>query len=115
MTAYDPDEAYSIPLGTLGFVYDHRDSSHVLFKGHRSGTRFHVHVVESGATDATDMLAFRDYLRHDHDEAARYAALKQSLAARFATGNEYADAKTAYVRQILGLARRRAADHGRST
>jgi GrpB-like predicted nucleotidyltransferase (UPF0157 family) len=106
---YDPQEAYSIPLGTIGFVYDHRDESHVLFKGDREGVRFHLHVVEGTARDATDMLVFRDYLRDHHEEATRYAALKQSLARRYAKASEYADAKTSYVREIVRIAGRQAA------
>jgi hypothetical protein len=43
---YDPEEPYRRPLESLGYAFDHRDDSHVLFKGAPPGMPFHVHVVD---------------------------------------------------------------------
>ena len=66
--------------------------------------QFHVHVVESSAKDAMDMVAFRDYPRNHHEEASRYAALKRHLAASYVNASEYAAGKTAHVQEIVRLA-----------
>jgi GrpB-like predicted nucleotidyltransferase (UPF0157 family) len=48
-----------------------------------------------------ERLLFRDYLRKSPEEAARYHALKQELAARFADDREaYTEAKGEYVRTV---------------
>ncbi len=74
----------------------------------------HVHMVDLsvsqdpclGEFTFADRLLFRDYLRADPDEAARYAALKRDLAARFPEDREaYTGGKTEYVDRIMQKAR----------
>jgi len=47
------------------------------------------------------MITFRDYLRTHPDEGRRYEQLKHTLADRYSDGDEYADAKSEYVRGVL--------------
>ena len=52
--------------------------------------------------EAQRMLAFRDHLRAHPDDRARYATEKRRLAAQKWTYiQDYADAKTAVVQEIL--------------
>jgi GrpB-like predicted nucleotidyltransferase (UPF0157 family) len=51
------------------------------------------------------MLAFRDHLRRDPADRALYEATKRTLAARtWARIQDYADAKTAVVGEIMSRA-----------
>lgn len=66
----------------------------------------HLHVVEVGSWFWTQQLAFRDYLRQHQDAAARYAALKRDLAARFPDDREqYTAAKSDFIAACLPGAR----------
>jgi len=98
---YDPETPYRDGLASLGYVLDHRDGAHVLFRGRHDGQRVQVHVVEEGADEAWMMVAFRDYLRAHPDEARRYGELKQVLAARHWDTAAYAAAKSDYVSEIV--------------
>ncbi|MBC8139939.1 MAG: GrpB family protein [Armatimonadetes bacterium] len=66
----------------------------------------HLHIVEPDS-QMWEQLLFRDYLRLHNDEAARYAALKHDLAARFRTDREaYTEGKSAYIAEVMKSARR---------
>jgi GrpB-like predicted nucleotidyltransferase (UPF0157 family) len=66
---------------------------------------YHVHLVEDDGALWREYLAFRDFLRRHADVAARYAALKRSLAARFPTDREaYTDGKAAFVGETIAMA-----------
>jgi GrpB-like predicted nucleotidyltransferase (UPF0157 family) len=95
--SYDPETPYRGPLESLGYVFDHRDETHVFFVGSPGGERFHVHVVEESSEDSRMMITFRDYLRADREEARRYEALKQALAEEHGDADAYANAKSSYV------------------
>ncbi len=70
----------------------------------------HVHMTELDG-DMWHRLLFRDYLRSNPDEAARYAALKRDLAARHAADREaYTAAKAAYVDEVMTKAERAIAE-----
>jgi len=103
--AYDPEEAYRIPLESLGYVFDHRDEIHAFFEGHPEGIATQVGVEEESSEDPRRMIAFRDYLRTHPDEARRYEQLKHTLADRYRDGNAYADAKSEYVMEVVRRAR----------
>jgi GrpB-like predicted nucleotidyltransferase (UPF0157 family) len=67
----------------------------------------HVHLCEEGSVLERRHIAFRDRLRADAQAREQYAALKQGLARlhRGATHEErqrYVDAKSEFVRRILG-------------
>lgn len=91
-------------LAVLG--YEHRgelgvDGRHA-FAWPAHEPRHHLYVCVPGSAGLQDHLAFRDALRANRALAARYAALKQELAARFAHDRErYVEGKTAFVRDVL--------------
>jgi GrpB-like predicted nucleotidyltransferase (UPF0157 family) len=67
---------------------------------------FHVHMVQVGSPFWADHLLFRNYLRRHPEEAARYAALKQDLAARHGKDRDaYTADKTDFVQGTLERAR----------
>ena len=103
---------YAVPiLEALGYGYwrDNPDPSRLFFvRGlppHGPRT-YHIHIVEMSMSGRDwNKIAFRDYLRAHPDEAARYAALKQTLAARFCNDREaYTDGKSEYIQRVLSLA-----------
>jgi GrpB-like predicted nucleotidyltransferase (UPF0157 family) len=66
-----------------------------------------LHVFTTGSPEVGRMLAFRDRLRADDGDRERYAAAKRSLARReWRYLQEYADAKTAVVEEIVARAGR---------
>jgi len=65
----------------------------------------HIHMVEAKSTFWNRHLLFRDYLRAHQEIAAQYATLKRDLATReWEDMNEYADAKTAFIRNVEACA-----------
>jgi GrpB-like predicted nucleotidyltransferase (UPF0157 family) len=61
-----------------------------------------VHVFTAGSSEIDRMLAFRDRLRSVPEERERYLAAKRELAARrWRYVQDYADAKTQVVEEIL--------------
>src|SRR3954453_7132488 len=73
---------------------------HRLFKG--PDTAINLHVFSAGAAEVQRMLRFRDRLRTDDAARNRYECVKRELAVRtWRHVQDYADAKTAVVDQIL--------------
>ena len=73
---------------------------HRLFKG--PDTDVNVPVFSAGCPEVERMLRFRDWLRADAPDRELYARVKRELASRDWTYvQQYADAKTEIVRQIL--------------
>jgi GrpB-like predicted nucleotidyltransferase (UPF0157 family) len=65
----------------------------------------HLHLVPFGSTTWVQTLAFRDALRREPEVAARYAHLKQELAARFKYDREaYTEGKLPFIQSVLGNA-----------
>ena len=61
-----------------------------------------LHVFGPGTDEVDRMLAFRDRLRTDPEARRRYEATKRELAARhWEHVQDYADAKSAVIAQIL--------------
>ncbi len=103
--------AFVGPLRGLGYVFwaENPKTDRLFFvKGmppYGARRTHHVHVTEPTG-EPWQRLAFRDYLRAHPDEAKRYERLKFDLAARHRNDREaYTDAKTAYVDEIVALAR----------
>ena len=69
------------------------------------GQRTHrVHMAPQGH-EIWKGLVFRDTLRSHSEEASRYAALKQELAAGYREDRErYTQAKTEFVRKVTSRA-----------
>jgi len=66
----------------------------------------HIHMVAAGGEFWQRHLLFRDYLRANPVVAASYAVLKRELAGiEWDDVNDYADAKTAFIKNIEHRAR----------
>ncbi|HEU4971280.1 MAG TPA: GrpB family protein, partial [Gaiellaceae bacterium] len=73
---------------------------HRLFKG--PDTNVNLHTFSEGCEEIDRMLAFRDWLRTHDDDRLLYATAKQELAAReWRHVQNYADAKSAVVQEIM--------------
>jgi GrpB-like predicted nucleotidyltransferase (UPF0157 family) len=72
----------------------------------RTPTRdVHLHVFTAGSSEILRLVTFRDRLRDNPEESALYATTKKRLAATdWPTMQEYADAKTEVIAQILDRA-----------
>ncbi len=62
---------------------------------------FHIHMVQNGGLFWKRHLLFRDFLRENEITKNEYASLKRQLAKRdWIDGNEYAEAKTEFIKAI---------------
>jgi len=106
VTVDDPsDEPGYLPdLTELGYRLAVREPEWFEHRCLRSDwPRVNLHVFGVGCPEVERMLAFRDRLRTDVDARNRYAGEKRRLAAReWAEVQEYADAKSAVVTEIIG-------------
>ena len=98
------DEPRYVPqLEAAGYVLRIREPEwfeHRMFRG--PDTPINLHVFSSGAAEVERLLRFRDRLRGDEAARDRYARTKRELARRtWRHVQDYADAKTAVVREIL--------------
>lgn len=77
------------------------------FVKEQAGIRTHqIHMVGINSEFWERLILFRDYLRQNPKVAAEYAAMKKNLAEReWSDVNEYADAKTEFIREIENRAR----------
>jgi GrpB-like predicted nucleotidyltransferase (UPF0157 family) len=104
-TADEP--AYVPDLEAAGYVLRIREPDwyeHRLFKG--PDTDINLHVFSEGCPEIERMLLFRDWLRDNADDRALYERTKRELARQdWKYMQNYADAKTAVVQEILRRAR----------
>ena len=101
------DETSYVPaLEAAGYVLRIREPDwyeHRLFKG--PDTNINLHVFSQGCEEIDVMLAFRDHLRTDEADRELYERTKRELAARdWEYVQDYADAKTEVVKQIVARA-----------
>ncbi len=101
------DEGAYVPdLEAAGYVLRVREPDwheHRLFKG--PDTDINLHVFTIGSPEIERHLRFRDRLRTHPDERDRYLRTKRELAARrWKYVQDYADAKTQVIEEILGRA-----------
>jgi GrpB-like predicted nucleotidyltransferase (UPF0157 family) len=102
------DEAAYVPdLEAAGYVLRIREPEwfeHRLLKG--PDTEVNLHVFSAGCAEVEQMLLFRDWLRSNAADRELYADAKRELAARdWKYMQQYADAKTAVVHEIMARAR----------
>jgi GrpB-like predicted nucleotidyltransferase (UPF0157 family) len=77
---------------------------HRVFKG--PDTNVNLHTFTAGCEEVDTMLLFRDHLRASPEDRALYARTKRELAGHpWKYVQQYADAKTAVVQEIMGRAR----------
>lgn len=100
------EQAYVPALESLGYVLHLREPErheHRLLKHPDPATNLHVFGL--GSVEVERMLAFRDHLRADPRDRRLYAETKHGLAARtWGRVQDYADAKTPVVREIIARA-----------
>jgi len=106
------DEAAYVPaLEAAGYVlrvrepdwFEHRVLRKSSLKGPDQDVN--LHVFSPGADEVDRMVLFRDRLRANDADRARYEAVKRDLARRvWRHVQHYADAKTDVVREILSRA-----------
>nr|WP_218860440.1 GrpB family protein [Petropleomorpha daqingensis] len=100
----DDEAAYVPALESAGFVLRVREPAHRMVR--TPARDVHVHVYEPGRPEVRDYLDLRDWLRVDAEDRALYAATKRVLARRrWSDMNDYADAKTEVIADILARAR----------
>lgn len=76
---------------------------HRMFKGSQPETN--LHVFSQGCPEVDRMLAFRDWLRANDADRELYTRTKLALSQkRWERVQDYADAKTAVVEQIMARA-----------
>jgi GrpB-like predicted nucleotidyltransferase (UPF0157 family) len=102
-------------IETLGYEYIKKYEDEMPFRRYfaknLNGVRTNqIHMVEIGSGFWERHLLFRDYLRQNPETANKYAALKKRLTEReWIDVNEYADAKTEFIKDIESKAREQAA------
>ncbi len=106
LTSMMPRSAYVEPLRALGYEWalDPIDDEHEFFSRDVDEARaFQIHVCRSGGLWERRHLAFRDWLRENASDAARYGELKRELAAAHPRDIfAYIDGKTEFIRSIEG-------------
>jgi GrpB-like predicted nucleotidyltransferase (UPF0157 family) len=103
-TADEP--AYVPLLEAAGYVLRIREPDwheHRMFKG--PDTDINLHCFSEGCPEIRRMLTFRNWLRSNETDRALYERTKRELAARrWKYVQDYADAKTSIVEEILASA-----------
>ena len=100
------EQAYVPALETANYRLKIREPEwyeHRMFKG--PDTDVNLHVFSSGCPEVDRMLMFRDWLRGHATDRDLYERTKLDLAhGEWKEVQEYADAKTAIVKEIVGRA-----------
>lgn len=103
------EPAYLPALESAGYFLRHREPhwhEHRMLKG--SDNTVNLHVFSAGCPEIARMLLFRNWLRANAADRDLYARTKISLASRnWQNVQQYADAKTGVVEEILSHARAR--------
>ena len=100
------EAAYAADLDAAGYPLTIREPDwfeHRVFKG--PDTNINLHVFTAGCEETDRMVRFRDWLRANAADRELYASTKRELAARDWTYvQQYADAKTSIVHEIMARA-----------
>jgi GrpB-like predicted nucleotidyltransferase (UPF0157 family) len=103
------EAAYAPALEASGYVLRIREPDwfeHRVFKG--PDTDINLHVFSEGCPEIERVLLFRDWLRAHADDRELYQRAKRSLAEQeWKYVQNYADAKTAIVEELLARAFRK--------
>ncbi len=100
------EAAYVPPIEALGYVLRIREPEwyeHRMLKGR--GAASNLHVLSRGCPEIDRMLLFRDWLRNNEADRFLYERVKRDLSGRrWEYTQNYADAKTAVVEEIMARA-----------
>lgn len=102
VTVDDPDDepAFGPALELAGYQLRVREPRHRMFR--TPARDVHVHVWAAGSEDERRHLLFRDWLRADGSDRARYEDTKRRLARRrWRDMNYYAEAKAPVIADII--------------
>ena len=106
VVADSADESAYVPdLEAAGYLLRHREPS---WYEHRflSGPAVQIHVFSVGSAEVEKMILFRDRLRSCSADRELYESTKRELAAaQWAYVQDYADAKSSVVEDIIARAR----------
>ncbi len=106
------EETYVPTMEAAGYVLRIREPDwyeHRVFKG--PDTNINLHVFSQGCTEIDRMLIFRDWLRRSESDRELYARTKRELARKhWKYVQNYADAKTVVIQEIMARARRSGAE-----
>ncbi len=109
------EQAYVPALEAVGCVLRIREPDwyeHRVFKG--PDTDINLHVFSQGCPEIDRMLLFRDWLRNNASDRQLYERTKRELARQdWKYTQNYADAKTMVVEEILARARENGGDEAR--
>ncbi len=101
----DDASAYLPELESAGYVLRVREPGHRMLR--TPARDVHLHVCSIGSDWERRHLVFRDWLRHDEADRTRYEREKVRLAGQdWPTMNDYADAKSALIEEIMSRAER---------
>ncbi len=101
--AVEDERVYLDPLLAAGYRLRVRERGHRMLRTPELDV--HVHVCSAGSEWERRHVLFRDWLRHDAADREAYLGLKRELASRdWSDMNEYADAKSSLVTEILARA-----------
>jgi GrpB-like predicted nucleotidyltransferase (UPF0157 family) len=97
-------------IRSLGYdyinVYEVAMPERRYFQKDTDNVRTHqIHLVAWGSSFWERHLLFRDYLRTHPNIAKQYESLKLDIAPKFTDTNQYASAKTEFIREVEKLAR----------
>jgi GrpB-like predicted nucleotidyltransferase (UPF0157 family) len=104
VASFDPFDAICLPLESLGYVWrdNNPDLTKRYFREPPGTPRTHIHVRVLGSWSEQSALLFRDYLRENFFDAARYADLKKQLAEDFREYRRgYVEAKGPFIWGVL--------------
>ena len=109
VASFEPLAVYREPIERAGFVHraDNPELTKRYFRERLGERRTHLHVRRAGSFSEQFALLFREYLRAHPEHAATYAALKHSLAKRFAKPgqrHDYVEAKAPFIWDTIRLA-----------
>jgi GrpB-like predicted nucleotidyltransferase (UPF0157 family) len=107
VTSSADEQTYVPALEAVGYVLRIREINwyeHRMFKG--PDARTNLHVFSCGCPEIDRMLMFRDWLRRNAADRDLYARTKLALAQKeWKHVQDYADAKTVVIEEILARAR----------